>query len=190
MRLEGLRDHRRFPVARRASRVARESLQGTAGEALIAAVCALVAAFASAWSTLLAALGGAAGGLLLVRGSAFVLALVRYRLSGWTDGEWEARMTYGRGRDAVRFELVCIVQPPVELASFGRMECLIIDPDGREGRVVDERLLAEDCPVKVTAMFNANGCYGDYEVHWYASTRTRGLYEITRATFQVEGKAV
>jgi hypothetical protein len=101
------RGFRRFSVLRRAYVRSRELLERASAEVVIAAVCALAAA---AWqgtheaetpthllrsvslgALIVAGLVGAVGGLLLVRGGAFLWALVAYRLSGRRDRVWVAQ---------------------------------------------------------------------------------------------------
>ena len=168
-----------------------------AGQVVIAVVCALTAAIwegthqaamsayssvaVSVWKLALAAVIGAVGGLLLVPGSLFTFELVRYPLSRYRDA-WEARP--GRTMaDEVLFELVCKVHPPVEVSTLGYMEFRVKDSSEASLRLLDGELDAN--PGKVVAWCKLKPCPGAYEARWYASTKRRKLYEITRIKAEI-----
>jgi len=158
---------------------------------LIAAMCALVTAVLqgllgslSVGSLALAATLGAAGGLLLVRGGACLVALVRYPLRRHRNRSYEARP--GRvvgGR--VAFDLVCTAPRPILdwVASLGYMEAEITDPTGASVRILSNNLDRLGSRVEATCPFSP--CRGTYEVRWYASTEAEKLYEVTRTHSEI-----
>ncbi len=188
MGLAGLRHHRRFPLLRGAGLRSRRTLGGTGGEVLIAAMCALVTAVLqgllgslSVGSLALAATLGAAGGLLLVRGSASAVELVRYSRSGGMNKDWKALP--GRVSDAgVWFRLVCTAPRAAfdPVSTLGYMDVLITGSNGESVRVLSDALDRFGDRVLAPCPFADEG---EYEVRWYASTKGEKLYEVTRAKF-------
>ena len=193
--------YRRFPVLRRAHVRSRELLERASGEIAIAVICALVAA---AWQNaheaqtrthlllsvslgdlIIAGLVGAVGGLVLVRAGSFLWELGRYRLSGGRDGIWEARRPEAV-ENLMFFSLVCKTFPPVDLSVLGAyVECLITDPEGAP--VPPLYIEARGNPIGLTARCEVAAKVGTYEVRWFASTKYRKLYEVTRRSFTVSG---
>jgi hypothetical protein len=195
MWLASVRDHRRFPVVRRAGYWSSQRLDGIGGEVVIACACALLAGVwqgtheaqthahlliaVSVGDLALAGLIGAVGGLLLVRGCFFLFELAHYPLSGHKDRHWEVGVGIG-SRPGVAFLLLASTRkPPIDPASLGDMECLVIDPAGDEERIPDKRLSIERYEMPVVSARYQVKLTGIYEVRWYGSTQRGGLYEIT-----------
>ncbi len=189
MGLAALRHHRRYPVMRGAWLRSEGALGGIGGQALIAAMCALATAVLGALlgsvslgDIVLAAMLGAAFGLLLVRGVAVAVELGRYHRRRYRVRDWKALPGRVIGGEIV-FELACTApRPGLEpVAALGAMEVEITDSTGASVRVLSRSL--DRLGSRVQARCPLPPCPGSYEVRWYASTPGEKLYEVTRAKF-------
>jgi hypothetical protein len=202
MWLASVRDHTRFPLVRRASHSSSQRLDSIGGEIVIACACALLAAVwqgthetqththlliaVSVGDLALAGLIGALGGLLLVRGCFFLFELARYPLSGHKDRRWEVGVGLGSMPGAAFLLIASTRKPPINPESLGDMECLVIDPSGKEERIPDRHLSIERYEMPLVSARYGVKLTGIHEIRWYGSTHRGGLYEIARGRCELQ----